>query len=212
MPKPSPRSSEVGKQLRGEALVRKVLDVTVDEMMRADVGALSVESIASAAGVNKTTVYRRWGTLEALVREAGERLLATLSPPRDTGTFRDDLLHYYRGIRELLIAVRLRTTIFRLPTGAPVELEKIRLTFEQQKRDEFIAICERAVARDEVTAGFDVELLGNVLAGAVMQLTFLTPGGCDDAKLAQIVDLVLPGIPGWKPLLRGPDRKRTLRR
>ena len=197
MPKPPPGPTEAGKQLRGEALVRKVLEVTVDEMMRADYGTLSVESIASAAGVNKTTVYRRWGSLEALVREAGERLLSTLSPPKDTGSFRGDLLHYYRGIRELLIAVRLRTNVFRLPAGAPEELEKIRLAFETQKRDELVALCERAVARAEV-GPFDIDLVGNVLAGAVMQLTFLTPDGCDDSKLGEVIDLVLRGIPGWK--------------
>lgn len=187
------------KQMRGDAFVSHVLDVTVDELLRYDFGALSVETIASAAGVNKTSVYRRWGSLEALVRDAGNRLLATLSPPLDTGSLRGDLLHYFRGVRELLRAVRLRAAVhLPMPGAAPSELEHIRRSFEEQKQEEFRAIFRRGVARGEVSAGAaEVELVGHVLAGAILQLT-LIESDCDDAKIANVIDLVMPGISGYR--------------
>lgn len=197
------------KQLRGAAFVSRVLDVAVDELMRYDYGTLSVESIASAAGVNKTSVYRRWRTLEALVREAGERLLATMAPPKDTGSFRGDLQHYFRGVRELLIAVRIRTPAhIKLPGAAPTEVENIRRSFEKQKEKEFRGIFARAVARGEIPKRTNVDLIGNVLAGAMIQLTLFSPDGCDDAKIAEAIDLVLSGVPGWKAAAQAVRRGR----
>ena len=188
------------KQVRGAALVSKVLDVTVDEMMRADFGTLSMESIAAAAGVNKTTMYRRWGSLENLVREAGQRLLATLSPPCDLGGLLADLQHYYRGVRALLIAVRLRGGgRIQLDPTAPQGLEEIRQEFEKQKLEELREIFRRAVARGEVPKRVDLELIAHVLAGAVMQLTLFSPAGCDDAKVDEVIELVLHGVPSYAP-------------
>ena len=54
---------------------------------------LRVERIAEAAAVNKTTVYRRWPTREALVTAALERVAEDLSAQiPDTGALTTDLV------------------------------------------------------------------------------------------------------------------------
>src|SRR5512132_695784 len=68
-----------------------VLRATIAELLRTGYAGLSVEAVADRAGVHKTTVYRRWGTLQQLVTDA---LLAHVSakvPQPDTGTLRSDL-------------------------------------------------------------------------------------------------------------------------
>lgn len=77
-----------------EAVVR----ATLAELAEVGYAGLSIESIAGRAGVNKTTLYRRWGTRDELVLEV---MLATgreRVPIPDTGSLRDDLLAYGRAI------------------------------------------------------------------------------------------------------------------
>ena len=53
------------------ALVRaRVLEATVDALAADGFGGLQMESVAAAAGVNKTTLYRRWRTRSALDRKS----------------------------------------------------------------------------------------------------------------------------------------------
>ena len=47
---------------RSERVVRDVLDASAKELARVGYAALRMDDVAAAAGVNKTTVYRRWPT------------------------------------------------------------------------------------------------------------------------------------------------------
>jgi AcrR family transcriptional regulator len=47
-------------QLRGPKVIEAILNATLDEISEKGYSAVSFESIAQRAGVNKTTVYRRW--------------------------------------------------------------------------------------------------------------------------------------------------------
>src|SRR5689334_25411269 len=72
-----------------------IIDATIDVLVRDGYDRLSMEGVAAAAGVGKTTVYRRWGSKAELVIDA----MATLKPAIDTidtGTLEGDV--------ELLIA------------------------------------------------------------------------------------------------------------
>src|SRR5262245_16386487 len=64
------RSGGKGPLVRGEAVVRGILAAALEELARTGYGALRIEGVAARAGVNKTTVYRRWATKENLVRAA----------------------------------------------------------------------------------------------------------------------------------------------
>ena len=47
---------------RSERVVRDVLRAAIEELSTNGYSALRVEDVAARAGVNKTTVYRRWPT------------------------------------------------------------------------------------------------------------------------------------------------------
>ena len=73
------------------------------------VAQFSVDRVARAAEVNKTSVYRRWPTREALVAAALERVLDQLTLAlADTGTLRGDLLSLCDGVAKLLALPELR--------------------------------------------------------------------------------------------------------
>ena len=58
------------KERRGEPVIRRALAATLRELARVGYAALRFEEVAGRAGVNKTTVYRRWPDKQALVRAA----------------------------------------------------------------------------------------------------------------------------------------------
>jgi AcrR family transcriptional regulator len=60
-------------------------------------GGFTVADVARRAGVNPTSIYRRWGTLEAVILDVESARLTELSPLPDTGTLRGDLLAYARA-------------------------------------------------------------------------------------------------------------------
>ncbi|AYV25552.1 Transcriptional regulator, TetR family [Streptomyces sp. ADI95-16] len=52
---------------------------------------LTIPAVAQRAGVNHTSIYRRWGSREALLADVVVTRLERDSPPADTGTLRGDL-------------------------------------------------------------------------------------------------------------------------
>ena len=79
---------------RSARVVDDVLNATLAELVRSGYGALRVEDVAHAAGVNKTTVYRRWATKMALVTDALklERMRTRVDP--DTGSLKGSYLYF----------------------------------------------------------------------------------------------------------------------
>src|SRR5258706_10640063 len=86
---PVTRGERVGG--RSERVVADVLHAASAELARVGYDAFRIEDVATAAGVNKTTVYRRWPTKAELV-EATLRVIA-LRKGEDpqTGTVEGDL-------------------------------------------------------------------------------------------------------------------------
>ena len=68
------QSAGAPKLVRGEAIVARVLEATIEELALSGYAALALERVAARAGVNRTTIFRRWPTKPELVRAAVEWL------------------------------------------------------------------------------------------------------------------------------------------
>jgi AcrR family transcriptional regulator len=77
------------------ARVRAAVHAAARELIDSD-AEVTVAAVAARAGVNPTSIYRRWGTAEALVLDVEAERLRENSPLPDTGTLRGDLLAYAR--------------------------------------------------------------------------------------------------------------------
>lgn len=75
---------------RGAAVTEHVLQTTIDLIAR-DGPSLSIDDVASAAGVNKTTVYRRWSEVGDLIADAIRSHAEKAVPIEPTGDVRTDL-------------------------------------------------------------------------------------------------------------------------
>ena len=178
---------------RGAPVVEQVLDVTLEDLARVGYHRLSVPEVAERAGLNKTSVYRRWPTKGALVGAALARALGHDGPLPDTGALRTDMLAFVhaaavwaerpvgRGVMRTLLAdgddAEVRSLVGALgatPGPAP--------------------IFERARARGELPDDADVALTMTVIAGAMLQRVVLERELLTDAFVERLVDFALRGL------------------
>jgi AcrR family transcriptional regulator len=144
--------------VRGAPIVRRTLDSALVELARVGYAALRVDDVATRARVNKTTVYRRWPTKEALVVAAllsiAERH-ASLEVP-DTGSLRGDLLEVARRRLAFMQSREGRVVSRMVNADAPDPgLLAIIQSLRQAHEAVPYAIIERAKKRLELRADVD---------------------------------------------------------
>ncbi len=171
-----------------------VLQTVVDELAATPYAQLTVERIAAASGVHKTTLYRWWSGKTELVADALATLMDT-GPVPDTGSTRSDLVEWLTGtVRNyagspLGVAMpALVSDLARTPEG----LEAFRAAFLTERRANCAEVIERGVARGDLPADLDVDLFMDTLAGAVFYRQVVTGGRVDADTAERVVDLLLP--------------------
>ena len=90
---------------RSEEAHQAILDATLDLLAEVGFSALTVEGVASRAGVGKATIYRRWPSKLPLVVEAFGQLPALEDV--DTGSLVGDLKLMLRSYLQLFRATPL---------------------------------------------------------------------------------------------------------
>jgi AcrR family transcriptional regulator len=189
-PPAAPRADLV----RGEPIVQRVLAATVEELAQVGYRALRVEDVAARAGVNKTTVYRRWPEKNALVRDALGTIGSDKVVAPQTGSLRGDLLAMGRNIVELSSSPQGQS-IVRMLVAEGSDPEVADLKRAQRCRHEAVprgVVCD-AIARGELPADIDPEVLFGTFVGAIHHRIFFMNAPVTEAFLVGIVDLILDG-------------------
>lgn len=189
---------------RGEPVIRAVLEATLDELARGGYGTLTFEDVAARAGVNKTTVYRRWATKPDLVKAALTAAADAMPSLRETGDLRTDLIAVARRARETMSSPRGRG-LLRMLLGGCLEPELIALAFSLRKQVEAPArrLIERALLRGDSQRDADPDLVLDTISGWILHKLFREHASVTDGQLAALVDFVLQGVVAASPPARG---------
>jgi AcrR family transcriptional regulator len=172
------------------------LAATLEELADHGFAALSLERVARRAGVNKSTLYRRWGTREELVLEAMlERAAEHISVP-DTGSLRRDLLELARtaaaNASSPEVAAMARAVAAESPHNSKLAHANRRFWAERLALD--AVIVERAIARGEVAAETQPQRVIEAVLGPIHLRLLLTGEPVDRAFLETIVHIVVDGV------------------
>ncbi|MEV0536359.1 TetR-like C-terminal domain-containing protein [Kitasatospora sp. NPDC050463] len=112
---------------------------------------LNIPAIAHRAGVNHTSVYRRWGSLDALLADMVTTRLERDSPLNDTGSLRGDLLAWAKAsaasIRTAEGRALVRAVILSMPNSPQAQDERAQHFRRRMHSIEQIRL--RATARGE---------------------------------------------------------------
>jgi AcrR family transcriptional regulator len=120
-------------------------------------GALSPGAVAARAGVDRTTVYRRWPTRARLAADALVDLAELQIPMPDTGDLRKDLRRIARAVARQLSrpsVVALAGALVIASTEDP-ELSGFIEDFWQARFRAVGNVIRRALARGEAARGTD---------------------------------------------------------
>lgn len=175
-------------------MVRQVLAAALAELARAGYHGLKIDVVAARAGVNKTTVYRRWPTRQELVRDALLSITTETFRAPDTGSLRTDMLALARRNAELATRPE-HQGLFRIFAAGDADGElaaivrALREAFASVPRE----VLAAAEARGEIAPGIDPTLLFDVFGSALNWWLFFERTAPDDAQLERLVDLLLHG-------------------
>jgi AcrR family transcriptional regulator len=176
---------------RSQASENAILSATLS--LLADLGyrAVTIEQIASAAGVSKATIYRRWQTKENLVIAAFGK-----TPPLQMtagGTIDQQLLAISKQFADFYMHTPMGGVLIALlaerhnnPT-----LEQELAPVIQQRRQPIIDLIDAAIARGELASNCDAALLTDSIIGPVLMNLMITDAGVTDAYIGKIINNAL---------------------
>jgi len=202
------RAGQRGRPRSPEA-DRAILAAALDLLASRGLAAMSIEEVAARAGVGKATIYRRWPSKGLLALDAFVAAFREQQPPPDTGTLRGDL------VAALTAWVRLvtQTPMGPMLTGLIAEAQHdpgLRAAWRDRVleplRSQHRLMLDRAIARGELPATVDQEVVLDLFFGAAQHRLLLGHLPLTDDFISSLVDVILNGI---RPRLgRGSDGGR----
>jgi AcrR family transcriptional regulator len=134
----------------------RAMAATLELAAESGISACTFEAVSERSGVARSTLYRHWKTASELVFDAIksqsiERVAA------DTGTLRDDMLHWMLELGRALEGSAWGAMVPQLVAAASTDpdMEAIQRRNSEYHRNIDIEIVERAKRRGEIDAGID---------------------------------------------------------
>jgi len=181
---------------RSDAARRAILDATFRLLEQEGFDRLSIEGVASLAGVGKTTIYRWWPGKGVLAVEAFLDAVAPAIAFPSTASARADLLSQMRLLAE----------IYRGPTGRfvremigagqsdPDMREAFIEGFLAPRREAAREVFRRGQANGEFRPGLDPDVAIDSVYGAIYYRLLVSSGSIDDGFVEELGKTALNGI------------------
>lgn len=151
---------------RTERHSQAIVEATLSLLAEKGYGALSFSDVAQAAGVNRSTLSRRWTSRADLVIFAIGQSLTVQIIPADTGSLEGDLRHVLRQVGAYVST----------PLGAAVLVASLEMELSDppdrpqwwtERLTVFDEMFDRAQARGEIPATFEREVAIALASGAI---------------------------------------------
>ncbi len=174
-----------------------IISATLHVLASSGFSGLSMEAVATRAGVGKATVYRRWATKEALVADALATLADTFEPV-DTGSLRDDLVAWIDAVRRHNIQTlsgRIMPRLLAEKDAHPDLFDTYRERVIAPSRERVAVVLRRGVASGELAQDVDIDMVTDMLVGPVTYRQYVGGGHeVSSGRIGVLVDTVLAGI------------------
>jgi AcrR family transcriptional regulator len=186
---------------RNESSRRAVLTATLDLLQEVPYARLSIEGIATRAGVGKQTIYRWWPSKAAVLFDAFLILSEADAgePPElpDTGDLRADLMLVLRATAAELDSPQLAEPMRALATEVAHDAglarsyhERLDAPLREAKRRRL----RSAQATGELAADLDLDVAVDIIWGPVLNRWLQRGGPLDEAYLDALLDTALNGM------------------
>jgi AcrR family transcriptional regulator len=178
-----------GRSARVATAVFEAVDALLAE---SGPGGFTVSDVARRAGVNPTSIYRRWGSLEAVILELEARRLDDTSPLPDTGNLRDDLRSYAQSAAADIAGPGGLAFLQALIGAHELPFEQ-RFEPLMRRAAQFQTMLDRARDRSEPALDYTV-VVDCILAPIYLRV--LTGRGYDESDLDTFVQRAMASASG----------------
>jgi len=136
---------------RSTQVVEAVLAAAVSELSRVGYAAFTIDAVAKKAGVNRTTIYRRWPNKALLLRDVLQPLLRRYDEVPDTGSSWRDLSLLLRTVRDITASPE-GLAFTEASRSASSEISDVMTAVMNRALTPFHTVLARAVQRSELEA------------------------------------------------------------
>jgi AcrR family transcriptional regulator len=138
---------------------------------------MSIEAIATRAGIGKTTIYRRYNSKAELIADAIESIREEIVIP-DTGSLWGDMDALIQNAAQISLNPLGRQTVAMIISSASSNAEFAQIywtKYLQPRREAFAVVLERAKARQEVKPDLDPGLVFDTMSGIMLYAMIFQP-------------------------------------
>jgi AcrR family transcriptional regulator len=175
-----------------------ILDATLTGVAELGYDRLSMDDIASRAGVGKAAIYRRWASKAMVVADAiahWRRRLGPVEPP-NTGSLRGDIEALVAAVPDLkepdLSTIQVVVGVATAAMHNPVLAAALDDLVLSTPRHIIRAVLDYAVSRGELPGGRDLSLIPDAVLGLNV-LRVMTGRPIDRVFVRRVLeDVILP--------------------
>lgn len=196
---PNPAPAQVGAARPGgrSARVRNaVLAAARAELVAGGVDAFSVSNVARAAGVQKTTIYRRWRKPQQLIVDVALDAAHEAIPVPDTGDLASDLVKLFEEARLFLRSPVGRAFVVMAVQEGRAEAIAMARSYWKHRFARLDVIFERATARGQWPADGNQQLVLRMIVGPLWFRLFVSREPVGRRYIATLVAAALRGAGG----------------
>lgn len=188
------RRSRPGRP-RADGVDERILSTTLELLARDGYDAMSIASVAAAAGVTKPTLYRRWDSKEDLVTSAVSTLAAT-GPDTRPGDVWQALVAELRSFHDAISrpqGMALVGNVLALEQRHPQLIGLYRTKVAGVRRARIRSVLEQAAQVGTIRHDADLEVAINMMIGYYYSARV---GGApiDEGWPQRCVDLMRSGL------------------
>ena len=162
-----------------------VLGASLSVLAELGYSDLSIERIAEQSGVNKSTIYRRWQTKEAVLAAAVDEVAADVFPLPATGSIEEDLRSFGRLLVDFLTndSSAVAGTVRALFSDAAREpqIAELKRKFFASRHREAASMVDAAIKQGELPAHTDSRELVGLVAAPIYYRKLVTEEPLDHA-------------------------------
>lgn len=185
-----------GTKRRSAASKKAILDATYETLCIDGFRNLTIEGVASRAGVGKTTIYRWWSGKEELAVEAFLEHITPIIDYASTGSSRRDISIQIRRLANTFSGkdgkiIREMLAMAQFDEGT---LELFKRGYLEPRRNAARKVLSTGVAQGEFREGFDADAIIDGLYGPLHHRLMLHKKIDDEAFLSTIESTVMASI------------------
>lgn len=191
---------ETRQRRRGQALEAAIYDAVFAELSAVGYGGLTMEGVANRARTAKSSLYRRWSSVEELVAAAVHRLLPDAAVVPESGDLREELIAALNRINETLSGPvgQVVGSILGDLKGSPDLQAAAREQVIAPRTRTMHTIFERAAHRGEIRPGAATPFVIQAGPAVIIHTCLLQGLSLSAQDIADIVDQVI--LPAVRPV------------